>query len=108
MHVNVRGLLRDFARVRRAALAGERVVVTTRDGNLLLTSEPRVESAVETREAVGGAPPVGTGSASDTSADARRFVSRAVINDAVRSAPRIDAHRFRADLDAMIDTHIDG
>ena len=41
MHINVSGLLRNFADVRRAALAGERVVITTRDGNLLLMAEPQ-------------------------------------------------------------------
>ena len=39
MRVNVSGLLRDFARVRKAALSGETVVVTTRAGNLVLTAE---------------------------------------------------------------------
>jgi len=34
---------------------------------------------------------------------ARRFVPRAVIADAAAGAPRIDAERFRADLEAVID-----
>jgi prevent-host-death family protein len=38
----------------------------------------------------------------------RRFVPRAVIAEAATRAPRIDAGRFRADLDAMIDQSIDG
>ena len=37
----------------------------------------------------------------------RRFVPRAAIADAVARAPRIDAGRFRADLDAVIDQRID-
>ncbi len=41
MHTNVSGLLRNFADVRRAALAGETVVITTREGNLLLMAERR-------------------------------------------------------------------
>lgn len=38
----------------------------------------------------------------------RRFVPRAVIAGAVARAPHIDADRFRADLDAVIDSSIDG
>ena len=33
-------LLREFPRVKRAALNGERVVIETRQGNLLLIAEP--------------------------------------------------------------------
>jgi prevent-host-death family protein len=36
------------------------------------------------------------------------FVPRAVIAAAARRAPRIDARRFRADLDAVVDEAIDG
>jgi hypothetical protein len=39
MKTNVSGLLRDFPRVRRAALAGEEVVVETREGNLIIVAE---------------------------------------------------------------------
>jgi hypothetical protein len=39
MKTNVSGLLRDFPRIRRAALAGEEVVVQTREGNLLIVAE---------------------------------------------------------------------
>ena len=39
MHTNVSGLLRNFPEIRRAALAGETVVISTREGNLLLTAE---------------------------------------------------------------------
>lgn len=38
----------------------------------------------------------------------RRFVPRAVISEAAARAPRIDAGRFRADLDAVIDQFVDG
>lgn len=38
----------------------------------------------------------------------RRFVPRAVIADAARRAPRVDARRLRADLDAIADQSIDG
>ena len=38
---------------------------------------------------------------------ARRFVPRAVIKVAARTAPRIDAERFRADLDALVIQDVD-
>jgi prevent-host-death family protein len=38
----------------------------------------------------------------------RRFVPRAVIADAARRAPRIDARRLRADLDALVDQRVNG
>lgn len=37
---------------------------------------------------------------------ARRFVSRVVLKEAARTAPRIDAHRFRNDIDAVIDPRV--
>ena len=37
----------------------------------------------------------------------RRFVPRATIADAGGRAPHVDAHQFRADLDAVIDQGID-
>ena len=37
-----------------------------------------------------------------------RFVPRANLVEATARAPRIDAARFRADLDAVIDQRIDG
>ena len=37
----------------------------------------------------------------------RRFVPRAAISDAASRAPRIDATRFRADLDAVINPQVD-
>jgi prevent-host-death family protein len=38
----------------------------------------------------------------------RRFVPRAAIADAARRAPRVDRHRLRADLDAVVDQSTDG
>ena len=38
----------------------------------------------------------------------RRFVPRTVIADAVRRAPRVDATRFRADLDTVVDQSVHG
>ncbi len=40
MKTNVSTLLREFPKVRRAALAGEVVIIETREGNLRLTAEP--------------------------------------------------------------------
>ena len=38
----------------------------------------------------------------------RRFVARAAIADAGRRAPRVDAVRFRADVDAVVDQSVHG
>lgn len=38
----------------------------------------------------------------------RQFVPRSVIADAAHRAPRIDASRFRADVDAVVDQSVDG
>lgn len=37
----------------------------------------------------------------------RRFVPRAMLAEAAKRAPRVDAERFRADLDAGIDQSLD-
>jgi prevent-host-death family protein len=37
----------------------------------------------------------------------RRFVPRAAIAQAARGAPRIDAARFRSDLDTLVDPFVD-
>jgi prevent-host-death family protein len=37
----------------------------------------------------------------------RRFVPRATLSEGASRAPRIDAARFRADLDAVIDQRLD-
>ena len=39
MQTNVSMLLREFPKIRRAAFRGERVVIATREGNLVLTAE---------------------------------------------------------------------
>jgi len=39
MQTNVSTLLREFPKVRRAAFRGERVVIVTREGNLVLEAE---------------------------------------------------------------------
>jgi len=38
----------------------------------------------------------------------RSFVPRAAIAEAAAHAPRVDAGRFRADLDAVVDEAVDG
>jgi len=38
---------------------------------------------------------------------ARRFVPRSLLQAAAASAPRIDAERFRADLDAVVDQDVE-
>jgi len=40
MKTNVSTLLREFPRIRQAAMAGEEVIVVTREGNLRITAEP--------------------------------------------------------------------
>lgn len=37
----------------------------------------------------------------------RRFVSRTIIANAARTAPRIESTRFRADVDEVVDPHVD-
>lgn len=39
MKTNVSTLLREFPKIRRAALAGEEVIVETREGNLKIVAE---------------------------------------------------------------------
>jgi hypothetical protein len=46
MLTNVSELLRNFPKIRRAALAGERVVIQTREGDLVLTSLKPAGSAM--------------------------------------------------------------
>jgi hypothetical protein len=43
METNVSTLLREFPKVRRAALSGQSVIIHTRDGDLLLTAAPSSE-----------------------------------------------------------------
>ena len=45
VHTSVTELLRDFPKIRRAVLSGEKVIIRSREGNMCLTldhSEPRV------------------------------------------------------------------
>lgn len=46
MKTNVTTLLRNFPKVRRAAMAGEVVIIQTREGNLRLTAEREERGAL--------------------------------------------------------------
>jgi prevent-host-death family protein len=73
--------------------------------------ELRNQSAAVLREVEGGQTIVvtrnGTPVAELRPIRARRFVLRTTLAEAVARAPRIDAARFRADLEAVIDQRID-
>lgn len=78
--VNQRELRNDSAKVLREVQAGQTVIVT-RNGMPIAELRP---------------------------IQPRRFVPRRIIVEAADRAPRIDAGRFRADLDAVIDQSVDG
>lgn len=78
--VTERELRNDSAAVLRDVQAGQSVIVT-RNGTPVAELRPL---------------------------SSRRFVPRAVIAEAARSALRINAPRFRADLDALVDQRVDG
>ena len=77
--INQRELRNQSAAVLREVEAGETIVVT-RNGTPVAELRP---------------------------IRARRFVLRATLAHAATRAPRIDAARFRADLDAVIDQRLD-
>jgi prevent-host-death family protein len=77
--INQRELRNQSAAVLREVEAGETIVVT-RNGTPVAELRP---------------------------IRARRFVLRATISAGAARAPRIDAARFRADLDAVIDQRLD-
>lgn len=77
--INQRELRNQSARVLREVEAGETIVVT-RNGTPVAELRP---------------------------IRMRRFVLRATISRAAARAPRIDAGRFRADLDAVVDQRLD-
>jgi len=45
-HTTVTTLLREFPKIRRAAMAGERIIIRTRQGNLVLTAEKPTGSGI--------------------------------------------------------------
>lgn len=77
--ISQRQLRNESAAVLREVQGGERIVVT-RNGTPVAEMGPIL---------------------------ARRFVPRAKITAAARTAPRIDFARFRADLDAVADPYVD-
>lgn len=77
--ISQRELRNDSAAVLREVQAGESLIVT-RNGVPVAELRP--------------VPP-------------RRFVPRSVIADAARRAPRIDAERFRADVDGVVEQSVD-
>jgi prevent-host-death family protein len=79
-HITQRELRNDSAAVLRAVQAGQTLIVT-RNGMPIAELRPL--------------PP-------------RRFVPRAVIAETARLAPRVDAARFRHDLDEIVDSSVDG
>ena len=79
-HITQRELRNDSGAVLREVQAGQ-VVTITRNGVPVAELRP--------------VPP-------------RRFVPRAVLADAAKRAPRVDAGRLRADLDAVVDESVDG
>lgn len=74
-----RELRNDMARVLRAVEAGETVIVTT-NGRPVAELRP---------------------------IRPRRFVSRDVLIEAAKTAPRIDATKFFVDVDAAVDQSVD-
>ena len=46
MQTNVSGLLRDFPRYRQAAMAGQKVVIRTREGDLSLSAHRKTHSTL--------------------------------------------------------------
>jgi prevent-host-death family protein len=78
--ISQRELRNDSAAVLRDVQAGQTIIVT-RNGTPVAELRP--------------VPP-------------RQYVPRAVIADAARRAPRVDAARLRADLDAVVDQATDG
>jgi len=46
MQTNVSTLLREFPKIRRAAMRGERVIIKTREGNLILEAEKSVSGGI--------------------------------------------------------------
>jgi len=77
--INQRELRNQSAAVLREVEAGE-IIVVTRNGTPVAELRP---------------------------IRARRFALRAIISKGAACAPRIDAARFRADLDAVIDQRLD-
>jgi prevent-host-death family protein len=78
---------------------------------IITQRELRNESAAVLREVEAGATVVvtrnGTPVAELRPIRPKRFVLRATLAEGAARSPRIDAARFRADLDALIDQRVD-
>jgi prevent-host-death family protein len=78
---------------------------------IITQRELRDQSAAVLREVEAGRTIVvsrnGTPVAELRPIQSRRFVLRATLAEAVTRAPRVDAARFRADLDAVTDRQLD-
>ena len=77
--INQRQLRNESAAILRDVQAGQHMIVT-RNGTPVAELKP---------------------------VSSHRFVPRAAIAAATRIAPRIDATRFRSDIDAFVDQHVD-
>ena len=105
----------DLAFYRRPVCAAccYEVLQTLRWGSMrtITQRELRNESAAILRDVQAGQSIIvtrnGTPVAELRPVSPRRFVSRAAIAEAVQTMPRIDAARFRADLEAGVDPFID-
>ena len=82
-----------------------------RAGATITQRELRNESAAILRDVQAGQSIIvtrnGTPVAELRPVSPRRFVSRAAAAEAAQTMPRIDAARFRADLDAAVDPYVD-
>ena len=81
-------------------------------GRTITQRELRNDSAAILREVQAGRTLIVTRNGSPVAelrpVSPRRFVPRAAIADAARGAPRVDACRFRRDIDAIVDPSLDG
>ena len=88
------------------------LMLQSRMGRTITQRELRNDSAAVLREVQAGNTMIvtrnGTPVAELRPIPPRCFVPRAVIADAVARAPRIDATRFRTDLDDVVDVSVDG
>ena len=96
----------------RASLLGATTATVPLMGRIITQRELRNDSGAILREVQAGQTIIVTRNGVPV-AELRpiapcRFVPRAVIADAARRAPHIDAGRFRADVDAVVNQSVDG
>ena len=101
-----------FARIAGILPHCATVCYSSRMNRVITQRELRNQSAAVLREVETGRTIIvsrnGTPVAELRPIRARRFVARNTVAEAAARAPRVDAGRFRADLDAVIDQDIDG